>query len=243
MKKIGVTILFITILALFVLYGKRNVGSADSYNKPPKSNQSNVEKPSIKPPDRRAEAKDRNSILLLVNKERGLPEDWKPGDLVKVNVLFKGRSDAAYLRKEAADSLDKLFKAASTDKITLCGVSGFRSYELQRTVFSKYVSSMGEKEARRISAYPGQSEHQTGLAMDISCASMGYGLGESFGTTTEGKWLAEHAAEYGFIIRYPKNREAATGYAYEPWHIRYVGKEAAEEITEKNIILEEYLGQ
>ena len=91
-------------------------------------------------------------------------------------------------------------------------------------------------------AYPGQSEHQTGLAMDVSCQSVGFTLEEDFGQTTEGIWLSENAHKFGFIIRYGKDTTNITGYSYEPWHIRYVGKDAAKEIYDLNITLEEYLG-
>ena len=91
-----------------------------------------------------------------------------------------------------------------------------------------------------ISALSGRSEHQTGLAMDISSKAMGYKLDQSFGNTLEGKWLSKNSAEFGFIIRYPKGKEAITGYTYEPWHMRYIGKDIAEEITNKGTTLEEY---
>ncbi|TDT57251.1 M15 family metallopeptidase [Fonticella tunisiensis] len=182
------------------------------------------------------------STMVLVNKRSYLPANWEPSDLVKVNVLYKGKRGNNRMRREAAEALNSLFAAAQKDGIILAAVSGFRSYEYQKSLFARHAAQLGETEARKISAYPGQSEHQTGLAMDVSCASLGYTLKESFGNTPEGKWLRSHAAEYGFIIRYPKGKESITGYSYEPWHIRYVGREAAEEIMSKNITLEEYIG-
>ncbi|WP_163195189.1 M15 family metallopeptidase [Clostridium thermarum] len=185
---------------------------------------------------------DYNSLLVVVNKERSLPANWKPSDLVKVTVPYKGRNDAAYMRKEAADALAQLFAKAKKDKVYLYAVSGFRNYELQKTIYARNVAQLGETKAKMESAYPGKSEHQTGLAMDISSAAMGYTLKQSFGNTREGKWLAENAAAFGFIIRYPKGKESITGYIYEPWHIRYVGKEIATEIMKRGITLEEYFG-
>ena len=91
-------------------------------------------------------------------------------------------------------------------------------------------------------AYPGQSEHQTGLAMDVSSQSVGFTLEEDFGQAKEGIWLKDNAHKFGFIIRYGKDNTHITGYSYEPWHIRYVGKDVANEIYEKNITLEEFLG-
>ena len=92
------------------------------------------------------------------------------------------------------------------------------------------------------SAYPGRSEHQTGWAVDVTSASMGYDLLQSFIDYPEGLWINNHCSEYGFIIRYPKGKTYITGYDYEPWHLRYVGVEAAKEITASGLTLEEYLG-
>lgn len=97
--------------------------------------------------------------------------------------------------------------------------------------------------ANQTSAKPGESEHQTGLAMDVSSPSVNFQLTQYYGHTREGKWLVENAPKHGFIIRYPEGKEYITGYNYEPWHIRYVGKNAAEFIMNENITLEEYLGK
>lgn len=180
--------------------------------------------------------------VIVVNKERNLPRDYVPKDLVNVDVpfSFSGDSPKKKLRKEAAQALEDLFSAAEKEGIHLVGVSGFRSYEMQSAIYQDKVKRLGLEEANRISAYPGQSEHQTGLAIDLSSKSVGYRLVENFGETKEGKWLYEHAPEYGFIIRYPKEKEAITGYRYEPWHIRYVGVQVAKEIAERGLTLEEF---
>lgn len=183
-----------------------------------------------------------SSYFVIVNKTRVLPSDWRPDDLVRLNVKYNGRAEARYLRKEASDALAELFAAAAKKGVELCAVSGFRSYELQQTVFNKHVNQMGFNAALRVSAMPGRSEHQTGLAIDISSKSMNYSLSKSFANTREGKWLAENAAKYGFILRYPEGKESITGYDYEPWHFRYVGKDAATDIMEKGLTLEEYFG-
>ncbi|MEB3102437.1 D-alanyl-D-alanine carboxypeptidase family protein [Ferviditalea candida] len=179
---------------------------------------------------------------VVVNKQRGLPADYIPMDLVQPHVPFSfaGDSEKKHLRKAAANALEQLFAAAKKDGIELFGVSGYRSYRTQQTIFSYNVKHQGEEEARRFSAQPGHSEHQTGLAIDVSSQSAKFGLEETFGDTVEGKWLASHAHEFGFIIRYPKGKEESTGYAYEPWHIRYVGKQIAEQIYRKNWTLEEF---
>lgn len=186
-----------------------------------------------------------SSTLLVVNKVRNLPADYVPDDLVvpEVAFSFSGEDQKKQLRKPAARALEELFAAANNDKIDLKAVSGYRSYNRQKTLFDNYTNNYGLEEANRFSARPGQSEHQTGLAMDVSSASVKYGLEQSYGDTKEGKWLAQHAAEYGFIIRYPQDKEDITGYMYEPWHLRYVGKDLAKEIADSNLTLEEYFNQ
>lgn len=183
-----------------------------------------------------------SSNLVLVNKKRNLPSTYVPKDLVVPNVpfSFSGSSPKKLMRKEAAKALESLFAAAKKDGIKLKAVSGYRSYATQKSIFQRNAKLKGEQAANRTSARPGQSEHQTGLAMDVSSASVGYALEQSFGTTKEGKWLAKHAAEHGFIIRYLKGKESVTGYSYEPWHVRYVGKTVAKEIMSKNLTLEQY---
>ncbi|MFC5528531.1 M15 family metallopeptidase [Cohnella yongneupensis] len=182
------------------------------------------------------------STLVLANKKRNLPADYEPSDLVIPNVpfAFSDNSPKKQLRQVAADALESLFAAAKEDSIDLKVVSGYRSYKTQQSLFAYYVSKHGEEAAARFSAHAGQSEHQTGLALDVSSASVGYGLEESYGETLEGKWLVAHAAEHGFIIRYPKDKEDITGYSYEPWHIRYVGTDVAKQVMDKGITLEEF---
>jgi zinc D-Ala-D-Ala carboxypeptidase len=179
---------------------------------------------------------------VVVNKQRALPGDYIPSDLVYPNVKFSfsDKIDKRKMRKEAAEALESLFAAAKKDKIELAAVSGYRSYNTQKSLFAHYVKVQGLERASQVSAKEGHSEHQTGLTMDVSSASAKFLLEEHFGDTKEGKWLAEHAHEHGFIIRYPEGKEKETGYAYEPWHIRYVGVDVATEIEEKDIILEQY---
>jgi D-alanyl-D-alanine carboxypeptidase len=188
-----------------------------------------------------------DSITVLVNKESSaLPETYKPADLENdpnLPFIFSGYDEKRLLRKPAAQALEKLFAAAKKDGINLAGVSGFRSYALQKSLFDSYVKQQGETEARRYSAVPGHSEHQTGLAIDVSGSTGACAAEDCFGDTPEAKWLAQHAQEYGYIIRYPKGKEAITGYAYEPWHIRYVGVELAKEVTSKGLTLEEYFAK
>lgn len=188
--------------------------------------------------------KNTDNILVLVNKNRNLPSDYVPEDLVVPNVRFPFEEfhEKKQMRREAAEALEELFSAAEEEGIYLFAISGYRSYARQKYLFDVRAERDGFEAANKLMAYPGQSEHQTGLAMDVSCQSLGFDLNENFGQTVEGLWLKENAHKFGFIIRYQKDKVDITGYSYEPWHIRYVGKDAAKEIYEKNITLEEYLG-
>ncbi|MEC3656141.1 M15 family metallopeptidase [Bacillus siamensis] len=185
------------------------------------------------------------NTLALVNKTYTLPGDYKPKDLVipKVEFSFTEKIEKRYIRKPAADALAELFNAGKKEGYDLVAVSGYRSYDRQKVIFDNEVSLKGEKKAKEAVAYPGQSEHQTGLAMDISSKSNGYELNEAFGNTADGKWVKDHAYEYGFIIRYPKGKENVTKYEYEPWHLRYVGKKAAKAIHDHQLTLEEYFNE
>jgi D-alanyl-D-alanine carboxypeptidase len=183
-------------------------------------------------------------MAVVVNKNRSLPATYVPPskDMKEPNVpfSFKEKSEKKLMRSEAAQALEKLFDQAAKDNIKLAGVSAYRSYVSQKSIFAGNVKSQGEKQASQYSARPGLSEHQTGLAIDVSSPSVQYALEESFGDTKEGKWLVANAPTFGFILRYMKGKEALTGYSYEPWHIRYIGVEMATEISKRGITLEEY---
>ncbi|WP_328802980.1 M15 family metallopeptidase [Saccharibacillus alkalitolerans] len=185
------------------------------------------------------------SIHVVVNKNRHLPDGYEPSDLVVPNVPFSfgdpENQEKSRMRKEAAGALEQLFAGAKKDGIELYAVSGYRSYARQKDIYDYNVSTRGEEETAKVSAAPGTSEHQTGLAMDVSSPSVGNALEQSFGDTEEGRWLADRGQEYGFIVHYLKGKEEQTGYSYEPWHIRYVGKELAEAVHASGLSLEEYL--
>jgi zinc D-Ala-D-Ala carboxypeptidase len=183
------------------------------------------------------------NILALVNKQYALPDNYAPEDLMRPDVPFSfGDLDIekSYLRKEASMHLELLFEAAERDGIEIFAVSGYRSYERQTNVFDRKANQVGQAAAAAVVAVPGYSEHQTGLAMDISSRGVRLELVEQFGETDEGVWLVENAHKFGYILRYPEGKESITGYQYEPWHFRYVGVSAATVIYEKQITLEEY---
>ena len=157
--------------------------------------------------------------VLIANKTYSLPSTYAPG-----------------LTAETKKAFQEMQAAAAKDGKSLSIRSGFRSYDTQKTLYNNYVARDGKAAADRYSARPGHSEHQTGLALDINKAS------DSFTNTPEAKWLAENCWKYGFIIRYPQGKEDITGYKYESWHVRYLGKELAKSVYESGLTLEEYLG-
>lgn len=185
-----------------------------------------------------------DDILVLANKKSVLPSDYVPKDLVKLPVFAPGRlEEVQYMREEAATAIMELYNTAKDEvELEIMPTSAYRSYKLQTTIFESNIQQKGSiAKANETSALPGQSEHQTGLSVDMSCSSVGYQIKNAFGDTEEAKWLAENAHRFGFVIRYPKDRTAITGYSYEPWHLRYVGIEIAKYISENELTFEEYI--
>lgn len=176
---------------------------------------------------------DPDSLLVLVNKYHSLSETYVPSDLTQLQSGASG----VQLRREAAEAFDRMAAAARAAGVNIIGVSGYRSYALQASLYQRYCAQDGTAAADRYSARPGHSEHQTGWAIDVSNG----GVYTQFGGTAAHRWAVEHIHEYGFIIRYTKANEWITGYKDEAWHFRYVGIEAASEIYHLGITLEEYL--
>ena len=190
-----------------------------------------------------------DDLLVLVNKTYHVTESYAPKDLTVVKRFVQGVGDPAQstnaMRKVAAEALNEMLDVAASEGYDMKLRTGYRSYTYQQGLFNSYARNYGESEANKYSARAGQSEHQTGLACDLGAASQGYELRDDFGDSPEGKWIKEHCAEYGFILRYIDGTLNTvgphTGYIYEAWHIRYVGKEAARIITENGWTFEEYL--
>ena len=177
------------------------------------------------------------SVHVMVNKLNPLdPADYAPEDLRVPDV--PASKTGMELRDEAAGAAEDLFTAAAAEGVDLTLVSAYRSYGYQQGTYGGWVERYGQAEADRISARPGFSEHQTGLAMDVGAADGACTLEQCFGDTPEGTWVAEHAAEHGWIIRYPDGAEDVTGYSPEPWHLRYVGTEAAAGVVRSGGVLE-----
>ena len=173
---------------------------------------------------------------MLVNKYNYLSKNYEPENIVDVkNWYCYGE---AQLREEAYDAFINMFNAAKKDDVTLIINSGYRNYKQQDETYQDFYEIYGEDEANKIAAKPGFSEHQTGLSIDLT--SYDETDDNSFENTNEFKWLQKNAYKYGFILRYPKNKEKITGYDYESWHYRYVGIEVATKIKDLDITFDEY---
>lgn len=181
--------------------------------------------------------KNADRITQLVNKYNPLESTYEPDDLVILNM--KSTKNNIYLSKCAADNLENMFNAAQREGIDLYLISGYRSSTYQDELYYKSLIKNGKEYTEKYIAKANYSEHQTGLAVDISSKSIRYNLTQNFENTIEGKWLAENSYKYGFILRYKKDRVEDTGYSFEPWHFRYVGYEIAKYIYENNLILED----
>lgn len=182
--------------------------------------------------------------LMLVNKTNAVTADYVPVDLVRAEYRALNRTESGqYLTREACDAFNKLASDAADIGYEIVVTTAYRSYNFQSYLYNNYVAKDGQAAADRYSARPGTSEHQSGLASDVSSPSVNYELTSNYINTEEGKWLADNCYKYGFIIRFPDGDEDITGYIYEPWHIRYVGQEHARKIYALDITLEEYLEQ
>jgi len=183
--------------------------------------------------------KEPSSDLVLLNKSNYLSRNYVPKNLIEADLP---KSRYMELPAHVALKAKEMFDAAKNAGHNLYFASGYRSYNYQETIFNRRVSRVGFESAAKVIAVPGQSEHQTGLAIDITTSEMNYGLTQDFDQTEAFQWLMDHSYKYGFILSYPKGKEALTGYIYEPWHYRYIGDvEMAKEIMTKGLVLEEYL--
>lgn len=185
------------------------------------------------------------SPTVFVNKLTPLnPADYEPTDLVPLTSIGVPSLNDHSLREPAALAVQTMFADASAAGIALDMTSGYRAYDLQTELYNGYVASLGQEGADATSARPGFSEHQTGLAADISSPNAGCVLEQCFAETAEGQWLAANAWQYGFILRYPAGLTEITGYEFEPWHYRYVGTDVATAMHEQGTATyEEFLGQ
>lgn len=183
-----------------------------------------------------------SDYIVLTNKENLLSEDYIPPDLVKLTCK-KISSDPIQMREVAANALSDMFAAAKDEGIILYAHSGYRSYRTQKTMYSNRLKKNNGKDDGVV-AYPGSSDHQTGLGIDIiNKAGIGKKFTTAFAETKEGKWVAENCWNYGFVIRYQKNKEDITQIMFEPWHLRYVGVQVAQYMHENDLSLEEFTAE
>ena len=172
---------------------------------------------------------------FIVNKNYKVNKNYIPNDLEKISLEYS--CDNKYLRSIARINFEKMAKDAKKNNLNIIAVSTYRSYDYQDKLYNKYVNEKGLHYADMASARAGHSEHQTGLAVDIADNTLDY---DNFESTKEFIWVKNNAHKYGFILRYPKNKEHITGYQYEPWHYRYIGINEATYIHSNNITFEEY---
>lgn len=180
----------------------------------------------------------RSGFLVLANRDNLLGEEFIPRNIVPVKL--RGVSGPHELRREAAEALDDLFAAAEKDSFELYLKSSYRSWGTQNTMYQNRLEKYGKDDG--VVAPPGSSDHQTGLAADVLNRewSQREGMTPAFGETAEAKWMEANSSAFGFIIRYLPEKQDITGIIYEPWHLRYVGLEAAKYIMDRRISLEEF---
>lgn len=184
------------------------------------------------------------SQWVIVNKHRPLkPADYVPADLVRPAVAISAAGEAALLNSTTAAAAEKMFAAAARDGVAMVLASGYRSYNTQVTTYNGYVAARGQADADTASARPGHSEHQTGWAFDIGDGGGACSFEPCFADQPAAAWAQANGHRFGFVVRYPWMQHPVTGYFYEPWHLRYVGVEAATDMLNRGIgTLEEYFG-
>ena len=180
-----------------------------------------------------------DSLLKISNMKHLISRDYVPKNLKTPAVAMY---QTQTLRAEAADAIEQMFTAAANDGYKLKLVSGYRSYDRQKVLWNTYVGRYGKKEASRIDAYPGASEHITGLSVDIGTTDDKCRLEACFAGTNAYQWLLSHCAEYGYVLRYPDGKESVTGIKFSPWSFRYIGTEEAKKVMSSGKTLEEYYG-
>lgn len=179
--------------------------------------------------------KNPDSLMVLVNKLNRLQSNYVPHDLEQISLNYA--TNNKFLRKEAKENFEKLSSDAKKISYSIIAVSAYRDYDYQENLFNNYVKEKGENYALKCSAKAGHSEHQTGLSVDVMGSNNDY---DQFEKSKEFDWMKNNSYKYGFILRYPKGKEYITGFKYEPWHYRYVGKDIASIIYTEGITLEEY---
>jgi D-alanyl-D-alanine carboxypeptidase len=181
---------------------------------------------------------------VIVNKHRPLtPANFVPPDLVRPAVRLATSGEAALLNSTTAAAAEKMFAAAAAGGVIITLASGYRSFATQTVTYGSYVNSRGRAEADTASARPGYSEHQTGWAFDIGDGSGADAFTPQFKDRPAAIWAKANAHRFGFVVRYPWMLHPITGYFYEPWHLRFIGTQAATDMSARGIgTLEQYFG-
>ena len=174
-------------------------------------------------------------ILILVNKYNKLDDSYEPTPMVDISTSYAYAERR--ILKEVYDSFLEMYLAAKKEKIDLFVVSAYRSFSYQKNLYTNYIGMYGVDYANTVSAKPGYSEHQTGLAMDITTPDCQM---SEFKNTNAYVWLKDNSYKYGFILRYPEDKTDITGYAFESWHYRYLGKYMAKKVFEEGLTYDEY---
>ena len=182
---------------------------------------------------------DPSNMLVLIKNGFSVPSDYVPSDLRDVNIPYE--SEVGQLRDCAATALENMYKDGLKQGYSIAIKSSYRSYKTQLAVYNEYFAMYDAAYAASLVSVPGSSEHQCGLSVDLTSQSVMDGTYGTFGETPDYNWVEENAHKYGFILRFPENAGDRTGATNEPWHFRYVGKEAAKEIHDKGWILEDYI--
>jgi D-alanyl-D-alanine carboxypeptidase len=222
-------VLAVVLIGVWLILRASASEQSEQSEQPPKSD-TTVQQPAFD--KQRFSLDDPASPWVIANKRRPLsPADYTP-QLVSPNVTTRlsAANPEMQVSSQIAPAVEQLFAAAKADGLNLMLASGFRSYQQQVAVYNAEVRRNGQQAADRVSARPGHSEHQTGLAFDVEPASRQCEIEVCFGELPEGKWVAANAYKYGFVLRYAPESESITGYSYEPWHLRYVGTNLAAEL-------------
>ena len=200
--------------------------------------------PSATAPGPKHSLSDPTSPWVVVNKHRPLsPATFVPPDLVRPAVRLATSGEAALLNSTTAAAAERMFAAAAADGVIITLASGYRSFATQKVTYSGWVRSEGQAGADTASARPGYSEHQTGWAFDIGDGSGADAFQPNFRNRPAAVWAAAQAQRFGFVVRYPWTFHEITGYFYEPWHLRYIGIQAATDMKSRRIAtLEQYFG-
>lgn len=243
---VGMLLLVATMTSLLLL--ERKTGAPQQISRSKESQPITLSIPNADPiPALVEDYRRSDSMWVVVSKTRPLPkQDYAPERITlpaDISRNLEKSQEEQSVRDVVVKPLTEMLTTAMQSGHDLFLASGYRSYALQEQYYTNYVRTSGQAEADRFSAKPGFSEHQTGLSFDLSASDRECYLETCFGELPAGKWLKGNAHIYGFVVRYPADKTAITGYQYEPWHLRYVGKDLAKALYTSGMTLDEIVPQ